>query len=177
MRLMDALSQAGGPTTKADLKRVTLTRAGQKKEEVFDLQELLTKGQQASLASNVVLQPGDTVVLPESERKFYVLGEVSKADAYPLKPTDRVLDAITTAGGSTHEADLGKVMLIRKDEKGQPVARKIDVKKMMTKGQMLLNEALKEGDVIFVPNKKPRRPVTDYISFLYPLSGLLNILR
>jgi polysaccharide biosynthesis/export protein len=177
MRLMDALSQAGGPTTKADLKRVTLTRAGQQKEEVFDLQELLTKGQQASLASNVVLQPGDTVVLPESERKFYVLGEVTKADAYPLKPADRLLDAITTAGGSTHEADLGKVMLIRKDEKGQPVARQIDVKKMMTKGQMVLNEALKEGDVIFVPNKKPKRPVTDYLSFLYPFSSLLNVLR
>jgi polysaccharide biosynthesis/export protein len=177
MRLMDALSQAGGPTTKADLQRVTLTRAGQQKEEVFDLQQLLTKGQQADLSANVVLQPGDTVVLPESERKFYVLGEVSRADSYPLKPASRVLDAITTAGGSTHEADLGKVMLIRKDEKGQAVARQVDVKKMMTKGQMALNEELHEGDVIYVPNKKLKRPLTDYLGFIYPLSGLLNVLR
>jgi polysaccharide biosynthesis/export protein len=177
MRLMDALSMAGGPTTKADLQRVTLTRAGQQKEEVFNLQELLTKGQQASLAANVVLQPGDTVVLPESERKYYVLGEVSKADAYPLKEADRLLDAITAAGGSTHEADLGKVMLIRRDEKGQPVARKIDVKRMMSKGEMGLNEALQQGDVLFIPSKNPKRSVTDFLGLIYPLSGLLNILR
>jgi polysaccharide biosynthesis/export protein len=177
MRLMDALSQAGGPTPKADLQRVTLTRAGQQKEEVFDLQQLLTKGQQADLSTNVVLQPGDTVVLPESERKYYVLGEVTKSDAYPLKPTDRVLDGIMSAGGSTHEADLGKVMLIRKDDKGQPVARKIDLKKMMTKGDMAANESLQQGDVIFIPNKRTKRPITDVLSLIYPLSGLLNVLR
>jgi protein involved in polysaccharide export with SLBB domain len=177
MRLLDALSLAGGPTGKADLQRVTLTRAGQGTKETVDLQELLTKGQQKELAANLLLQPGDTLVLPENERKFYVLGEVTRSDAFPLKPEARVLDGITTAGGSTREADLTKVMLIRKDEKGQPVARRLDLKKMMTQGQMADNEPLRPGDVLFVPGRRQKRPITDYLTFLYPLSGLLSVLR
>jgi polysaccharide export outer membrane protein len=179
MRVLDVLSQAGGPSTKADLSRLTLTRAGEKEGRVLDLQALLTKGQQADLSANLLLQPGDTLVVPESERKFYVLGEVTKADAYPLKEGARLLDAITTAGGSSKEADLGKVMLIRRNDAGQAEARKIDLKKMMKDGKLLLaqNEPLQEGDVIFVPDRKPKQGARDILSILYPLSGLVNLLR
>ena len=177
MRLLDALSQAGGPTPKADLHRITLTHAGQTGKEVLDLQDLLTKGQQENLSSNVPLRPGDTVVLPESDRKFYVLGEVNKADAFPLKGNDRLLDAITTAGGPTHEADLAKVVLVRKDQNGKPVAQRIDLKQMMQRGDMARNESLREGDVVFVPNRKPKQPITSFLSFLWPVSSLLNALR
>ena len=168
MRVLTALSLAGGPTAKADLRHVTLTHAGQTSKEIIDLEDLLT---------NVVLRPGDTLVLPENGRKYYVLGEVNKAEAYPLKPNDRLLDAISTAGGSTHEADLTQVVLIRKDEKGQPIARHIDLNQMMKQADMARNEALREGDVIFVPNRKQKRPITDYLGFLSPLSSLLYVLR
>jgi polysaccharide biosynthesis/export protein len=115
---------------------------------------------------------------PEDQRSSrHTLGEVTRADAYPLKPNDHLLDGLTTAGGSTREADLSNVMLIRKDEKGQPVARRVDLKQMMEKGDMARNEALREGDVIFVPNRKPKRPITDFLSFLYPFSSLLSVLR
>lgn len=177
MRLMDALSQAGGPTPKADLRRVTLTRAGRTDGATIDLEILFTQGQKADDRANVLLQPGDTVVLPESERKFYVLGEVTKADAYPLKANDHLLDGLTTAGGSTREADLSKVMLIRKDEKGQPVARRVDLKQMMEKGDMARNEVLQVGDVIFVPNRKQKKSIGESLGFLYPLTGLLSIFR
>jgi polysaccharide biosynthesis/export protein len=176
MRVLNALSLAGGPTTKADLRHVTLTHAGQSSKEVIDLDDLLTRGQQQNLTANVVLRPGDALVIPESERKFYVFGEVNKADAYPLKPADHLLDAITTAGGSTHEADLAQVMLIRKDEKGQLVPRRIDLKRMLKNGDMVRNEALREGDVIFVPNRKQRHPITDILGFLNPVSSLLYVL-
>jgi polysaccharide biosynthesis/export protein len=177
MRLLNALSLAGGPTPRADLRRVTLTHAGQAGQEVVDLEDLLTKGQQENLTANVVLRPGDTLVLPESDRKYYVLGEVNKPEAYPLKPADHLLDAITTAGGSTHEADLSQVTLIRKGAKGQPVSRRVDLKQMMKRGDMTRNETLREGDVIFVPNRHPRRPITDYLGFLSPFSTLLYVLK
>jgi protein involved in polysaccharide export with SLBB domain len=177
MRLMDALSQAGGPTTRADLRRVTLTRAGETEKEVFDLQNLLTQGQPESLKVNVRLRPGDTLLLPESEQKFYVLGEVNKSEAYPLKPNTRLLDAIVTAGGSTREADLTKVTLLRKGDKDQPIAREVNLKSMMQKGDMALNEPLREGDVVFVPSRKQKRPITDYLGILYPITSLLSFLR
>jgi protein involved in polysaccharide export with SLBB domain len=177
MRLMDALSQAGGPTTHADLRRVTLTRAGEKEKEVFDLQELLTQGQPDGEKVNILLRPGDTLLLPESERKFYVLGEVNKSEAYPLKPNTRLLDAIVTAGGSTREADLTKVTLLRKGDKNQPVAREVNLKAMMQKGDTALNEPLREGDVVFVPSRKQKRPITDYLGIIYPLASLATLFR
>jgi protein involved in polysaccharide export with SLBB domain len=125
----------------------------------------------------LLLQPGDTLVLPESECKYYLLGEVNKPEAYPLKPNDRLLDAITTAGGSSHEADLSQVTLIRRDDKGQPVARRGDLKQMMKQGNMVRNEVLQQGDVVFVPSRKQKRPITDLLGFLNPLSSLLFVLR
>jgi polysaccharide export outer membrane protein len=202
MRLLDALSLAGGPTPRADLRRVTLTRTGQTDAETIDLQELLTRGQPAKESprlpargsgeqtvsyperraasdegASIVLRPGDTLVVPENERKFYVLGEVNRAEAFPLKPNDRLLDAITTAGGATREADLTRVMLIRKDPKGQPVVRRLDLKQMMKTGDLAHNEPLREGDVIFVSNRKPKPPIPEFLGLLYPLGGLLSLFR
>jgi polysaccharide export outer membrane protein len=177
MRLLDALSLAGGPTPKADLRRVTLTHGGQAAGTKVDLESLLTEGQQAAQTANVVLEPGDTLVLPESERKYYVFGQVHKPEAYPLKPTDRVLDAIARAGGATQNADLGKVMLIRKDEKGEPVSQRVDLRRMMKKGDLACNESLRQGDVLFVPDRKQTTPLTDYFQFLWPISSVFSLLR
>jgi polysaccharide biosynthesis/export protein len=209
MRLLDALSLAGGPTPKADLRRITLTRTGQTDPETVDLQELLTRGQPAKDSSrlaargsgeqtvsypepraairelpaasdegaSIVLRPGDILVVPENERKCYVLGEVNRPEAFPLKPNDRLLDAITTTGGATREADLTRVMLIRKDPKGQPVVRRVDLKQMMKTGDLARNELLREGDVIFIPNRKPKPPIPEYLGLLYPLGGLLSLFR
>jgi len=177
MRLLDALSLAGGPTPKADLRRVTLTRGGQAAGQTVDLESLLTRGQQADLTANVVLEPGDTIVLPDSERKFYVLGDVNRPEAYPLRPGDRLLDAITRAGGGSREADLAKVQLLRNDETGRPVARRVDLRRMMRKGEMTQNHLLREGDIIFVPGRKETRNLWDRLSVLYPLSGILSFLR
>lgn len=177
MRVLDALSQAGGPTPKADLQRAMLIRAGEATKISLDLSSLLSQSESVSTAANVVLQPGDTLVLPESELKYYVLGEVHKAEAYPLKPRTRLLDAIATAGGVTREADLAKVVLVRKDETHQPVARAVDVAKMMKSGDMSLNSTLQAGDVIFVPSRKQGRRLPELLGVLYPISALLNVFR
>jgi polysaccharide export outer membrane protein len=176
-RLLDALSRAGGPTPKADLHRLALTRAGQADTQMFDLQELLTRGEHGDATVDVLLRAGDTLVLPASEQKYYVLGAVARADAYPWKSTDHLLDAIAAAGGFSREADLTKVTLIRKDAAGQPVAKRMDLKRAMTSGKMPGDETLRAGDVIFVADRKRGRPITDFLRFLLPFSGVLGILR
>jgi polysaccharide export outer membrane protein len=173
MRLLNAVSQAGGPTGKADLRRVTLTHTGQVGEEVIDLQDLITTGQQQNTTTNVLLRPGDSIVFPETEHKYYVLGAVTRADAYPRKANDRLLDAITTAGGSTSAADLSRVSLIRKDAQGNAVPRQIDLKQLMTKGGMAQNVFLRDGDVLYVPDKKapPRHTPLELLNLLlYPFA-------
>jgi polysaccharide export outer membrane protein len=173
MRILDALSLAGGPTPKGDLTRVLLMRAGQAGTQTLNIQALLTPGGAETSADNVVLAPGDAVVVSDNPRKYYVLGEVSRPESYPLKPNDRLLDALTNAGGTTREANLGRVQLIRKGPQGQPVARSIDVRAMLSKGDMALNEPLQEGDIIFLPNRKQPPSLASVLGFI---GGLISVL-
>jgi polysaccharide biosynthesis/export protein len=80
LRVQDALSQARGTTVEADLRNVTLTRAG--KVFSLDLQSLYEDG---DTTQNWLLQDGDVVHVPDRSRnKVFVLGEVRK-------PSSRVM--------------------------------------------------------------------------------------
>jgi polysaccharide export outer membrane protein len=155
--------KAQGPTPNAPL--------------LLNLQPLLEQGNAADTDANQVLQPGDTIVVAESEQHVYVLGRVAKPDVYPIKPNDRVLDALAKAGGASAEGDLGRAVLVRRDEKGQPVAKPLDLKKLIAHGSMAPNEALLPGDVLFVPDKKTHRSTADLLNLVWPITGLLNAIR
>jgi polysaccharide export outer membrane protein len=176
-RLLDAISLAGGPTPKAELRRVTLTRLGGAAAQTLDLQPLLAGEPGAGPDLNMRLQPGDTVVITESDQRVYVLGRVARPDAYALKPNDRVLDALAKAGGAGADGDISRAVLVRRDEKGQSVAQPVDLKKIVAKGSMAGNDLLRPGDVLFVPDKKTRRSPAEIGSLLWPISGLLSFLR
>jgi protein involved in polysaccharide export with SLBB domain len=174
-RLLDALSQAGGPTPKADLRRVTLARpAGQAR--TLDLQPLLTGHPTTDPEVNPILQPGDTVVLNQTEEQIYVLGRVTRPDVYPIKPKDRVLDAFTKAGGSGPDGDISQAVLVRRGPDGQPAPKKLDLKKLMETGNPADNDLLRPGDVLYVPDKKTRRS-PDMLGLLYPLTTIFSLFR
>jgi polysaccharide biosynthesis/export protein len=182
MRVMDALSQAGGPTPQADLAHVRLTREGQ--VQVADLRSLAS-GTQASpspagtapdLAANLSLRPGDTIVVPESDNQVYVLGDVTKPDAYRLRAGDRVFDVLTRAGGPGSKADTHKAVLMRRDEHGQPAAQHLDLARMLQKGDMRQNMALQPGDVILIPSKGSHSgPLSSLTETLLPFATLLRV--
>jgi polysaccharide export outer membrane protein len=175
-RLLDALSQAGGPTTKADLRRVTLARPGTAGERTLDLQPLLAGKETANPEVNPVLRPGDTIVLGETAEQVYVLGRVARPDIYPIKPNDRVLDIFTRAGGAAPDGDITRAVLVRRGDDGQPVPRKLDLKKVMETGNRAANDLLRPGDALFIPDKKQRHPV-DPLNLLYPLTSFINLFR
>lgn len=175
--LLDAISLAGGPTAKADLKRVTLGRAGVAGTRTLDLQPLLARGDTADRELNLLLQPGDTIVLGETDERVYVLGRVGKPDVYPIKPNDRVLDALAKAGGEATGGDISKAVLVRRGENGQPVARAMDLRKMMTSGKLVENDFVRPGDVLYVPDKKSKRSPMDVVNLLWPITGLINTFR
>src|SRR5262249_61170978 len=97
--LLDAISQAGGFTAKADVRRITLARPGEPAPRSLDLQPLLEKGDTSNPALNVTLQPGDTIFVAETERQIYVLGAVGKPGGDSTKPTDHVLPPPVMSGG------------------------------------------------------------------------------
>jgi protein involved in polysaccharide export with SLBB domain len=117
-------------------------------------------------------------VLPKTDQQVYILGRIAKPDIYPLQPNDRVLDLLAKAGGATSDGDLARVVLVRRDQTGQPVPKGLDLNRMMTRGTMAGNEPLRPGDVLFVPDKKTRQTSPmDLANLVFPITAVLNLLR
>lgn len=75
--------------------------------------------------SNIVLQDGDTLFIPEAER-YYINGFVRTPGAYVLKPNMTVQQAIAQAGGLTERGTMRRLKILRKDKDGREI--EIDAK-------------------------------------------------
>jgi polysaccharide export outer membrane protein len=144
-RLIDVLQAAGGPSEKASNK-VIISHRGQKDVTTV----VLSKNPAEMAASNVDLQPGDTVIVPRAGI-VYVLGEVTRPGGYVMNATGgiTVLQVVAVAGGTTHVASAGKTRLLRKTENGFQ-EQQIDLKKLL-RGQ-IRDVAVKDEDILFVPS-------------------------
>jgi polysaccharide export outer membrane protein len=143
-RLFDVLQAAGGPTDKA-ADKVLISRRDQKDATIVHI----SKDPAKMAASDVDLQPGDTVVVPKA-RIVYVLGEVTRPGGYVLNSTGgiTVLQVVAVAGGTTHVASAGKTKLLRKTENGFQ-EQQIDLKKLL-RGQ-IHDVPVRDEDILFVP--------------------------
>jgi polysaccharide export outer membrane protein len=109
------------------------TVAGQSEVTRIDIRRL----QAGEAAQNVVLQPGDTVFIPQAP-KVFVSGEVRNPGAYSYAPGMTVRQAISLAGGFTEHASSGRLRVVRQSD-GK--AREIKVK---------IDDVVKPGDTLVV---------------------------
>jgi len=144
-RLFDVLQAAGGPTDRA-ANKVVISHRDQKDTTTLSI----SKDPTEMAASNVALQPGDTVVVPKAGI-VYVLGEVTRPGGYVLNSTGgiTVLQVVAVAGGPTHVASAGKTRLLRRTENGFREER-IDLKKLL-RGK-LRDVSVRDEDILFVPS-------------------------
>jgi polysaccharide export outer membrane protein len=99
----------------------------------------------------IIKDPEVTVFVREfGQPEVYVLGEVERPGATPYRGTLTALQAVALAGGPSREAKMVSVLIIRQ-EKGQLVAARWDLKRLM-KGKLKGGDpAVKPFDVIYVP--------------------------
>jgi polysaccharide export outer membrane protein len=167
-RILDALSAANGVTDNAALTTVEIVHASGVTQPI-NLEALLLN---QDMRQNLVLQPGDTLIIPEdTTNKFYVLGDVNHPGIYPLKGDVTVLQALAAAGGPVlHGTSTSTTAHIvrRVDPRQGPLTASIrrgdvqqiangngllitmDLRKMY-KGDLSQNETLRPGDVMVVP--------------------------
>ncbi len=81
--------------------------------------------------------------------KINVLGEIHKPGMYYVTGVEIFSDLIAMAGGETQDANLGKVLIIRNNEK-----LAIDAKEVLQDGKKLREIGLQSGDQIYVSRKK-----------------------
>jgi polysaccharide biosynthesis/export protein len=144
-RLFDVLQAAGGPTDRA-ANKVVISHRDQKDATTL----YISKDPAEMAASNVNLEPGDTVVVQKAGI-VYVLGEVTRPGGYVLNSTGgiTVLQVVAVAGGPTHVASAGKTRLLRRTENGFQEQR-IDLKKLL-RGK-IHDVAVRDQDILFVPS-------------------------
>jgi polysaccharide biosynthesis/export protein len=113
---------------------------------VDELQKTVTDRLKKFISDPVV-----TVSVQEVKgNKVYVLGQVNKPGEFIVNPRVDVMQALSMAGGTTAFANLGNIVILRRNEAGQQSLpfRYAEV----SRGQNLQqNITLQAGDVVVVP--------------------------
>lgn len=98
-----------------------------------------------------ITDPQVTVIVASiNSQRVYILGEVTRAGAYPLLPGMTVLQALSSAGGFTEFANTKKIYVLRQ-VKGSQRKLPFNYKDVINGKNVEQNIALEPGDTIVVP--------------------------
>jgi protein involved in polysaccharide export with SLBB domain len=115
-----------------------------------NLKALLTGG---DLRENVLLEPGDRVVVPSPLKEINVLGEVQSPSRYMVKMETTLVDALSIAKGIKKEsADLYAAYVARNKQ-----IIPVNLKRVLDFGDMSQNMFLEDGDIVYVPNSDEKK--------------------
>jgi len=88
-------------------------------------------------------------------KQFLVLGPVNSPGSYPLKARERVVDAISMAGGIDSSKSGSELMIIRTENPDTRQERKIviriDIQALLYQGNQNLNLRLLDRDLLYIP--------------------------
>ena len=149
-RVTDALAMAGGGMRdEGDLENVRLQRMNGTTQIVNIERTLRGDGEE----ENLLLRPGDTIVVPEARNQVLVLGQVARPGYYRLREGDTLMDIIAKAGGGIRESRMSETCVVREEE-GKQVAMQVDVQSLLAGGNLASNILLQANDIVVIPRSK-----------------------
>jgi len=153
LTVLDAYLGVGGGLPTADLRGARIARlqhGGKEGDVAVNLEELLRGG---SLQQNVTLRAGDILVVPSlpALERVIVVGEVRTPRALEYVEGLTVLDAYVEAGGGTEFADLRALRVVRRPRGGKSEELPVDLDRVLKRGELGANIALRPGDIVVVP--------------------------
>jgi polysaccharide export outer membrane protein len=187
--LANALIAAGGITSNADIRQITLKRYapnGDSEPIVINLWDAI---QSDRATPGMVLQDGDSIYIPRLQVgegvdrrllarsqfapatvRVRVVGEVKAPGEVQVPPDSSISSAVAIAGGPTEDANLREVAFVRLNELGQVEQQEFDLRSLNDTNQ------IQEGDVVIVPKRGSASFVDFAGRLLSPLGILLNLL-
>lgn len=143
--LLDVLSEAGGLTKLASPEITIKRRNGQR--EIVTAQ--VNNNPQETLASEVQVQPGDTVLVPRAGI-IYILGDVGRPGGYVMQDNGAMslLQLLALGGGVNRTAKSSHAVLLHKTPHGDEISE-LNVKRIMQGKEN--NRMLSAEDILFVP--------------------------
>jgi len=141
MSIFDALSQAGGISSRADKTLRLLRRkdtANQTEALAYetirlDFEDAKTTGQ---LMQKVL--PNDVLIVGQ-QKNFYVYGEVRRPGAYPVEDDLNVMRVLSIGGGMTDKGSSSRMIIHRKTQSGE-----------LKEIPAHLSDPVLPGDVVFI---------------------------
>jgi polysaccharide biosynthesis/export protein len=167
-RLYDVISAAGGLTEKAG-KNVSIAHRNEPDSpKTITLSDKLKQDSQ----SNVLIQPGDTLVV-ERAGAFFVVGDVVHPSGFIMDAENlTVLKAMALAGGPTRSASLNKAFLIRRTADGVKQTQ-VPLKKIMKSESP--DVAMQVEDILFVPSSSGKFIAGRALQTAFQLAGSASI--
>lgn len=146
-----------------------LTVAGLTKEELKrDLEGKLGEFVRGEMNITISIRNTDTLIVS-------VLGMVTRPDNYPVVDQTSIFRIISTAGGTTEEANLKKVIIYR--QAGPVDYITIDMFQYLEAGEINSPEILvRPGDIVYVPKKDNAvREMSDFLRDVIILFGIFRV--
>ncbi len=150
--LIEVLLRAGGPSSNADLKQISILRS---EGDKYPLKQINLENFLAGVgpSADLTLSKGEVVFVPNkkpSRETVNVIGAITKPSSYPIYQESRLLDAIYDAGGFTTSAAVDKVTIIRPSNP-HPQRIVVNVANYLKTGDLKYNPLLQAGDTVFTP--------------------------
>ncbi|NEQ34305.1 MAG: sugar ABC transporter substrate-binding protein [Leptolyngbya sp. SIO4C5] len=189
-----AIQVAGGIKPLADVREIQVqrqTRTGTQQTIAVDLWQLL---QQGDLTQDIVLQEGDTVVVPTADGinseeaaqlasasfspdtvQVNVVGEVTSPGIIRVPPNTPLNQGLLAAGGFNNRASQGEVDLVRLNPNGTVERRTVDVN-FAEGADSDSNPTLRNNDVIIVSRSTAASIGDTLDNIARPISSALSLL-
>lgn len=98
--------------------------------------------------ANPFVQAGDIITVPDADQ-YYILGNVAKPSAYPLKESVTLGQAIAFAGGTLPDTDNQRVRIVRRSAEGTRTEVFVNLKEIAK--QQNAEFYLQPNDIVEVP--------------------------
>lgn len=184
VRLLELLAFAGGPTEKAG-RSVQVVRGGPPLDCESEA-PASSEGAEPELISytldetlhgdgraNPYVRPGDVVTVPEAEQA-YVVGNVLKPSAIPLKERVTISQAIAMAGGTLPDTRSERVRIVRRQPGGAAQAEiLVDLKAVARRRAE--DVALQPNDIVEVPTASGKRFLRTLLGSAIPSAARLPV--
>jgi protein involved in polysaccharide export with SLBB domain len=143
---LNALYQAGGPTSVGSLRILRHMRGNQLIREI-DLYDFLLHGERLD---GERLEPGDTLLVPPVGPQVAVFGMVKRPAIYELKANTTLVEVLDYAGGATVAAALNHITVDRIQPNQHRETVSIEVPASGTPAAAIAAFAVKDGDRVHV---------------------------
>ncbi len=188
VRLLELLAFAGGPSERGGKRIQVVHTSGIPKCEMAssaateapgdeDVQSLISYNLNDTLRgddkSNPFVRPGDIITLPEADQ-IYVVGNVFRPSALPLKETITVSQAIAMAGGALPDTKHNKIRVLRQAP-GSATKSEIIVNLDAVKKRRAEDLVLQANDIVEVPTSTGKRILRSLAGVIAPTLSQLPV--